>query len=64
MYYNLDMNWIEQIHVYATSRSKWLEDNGLDKINMEFVDPNMVTGSLGNSCTLEALINANLFGRN
>ena len=62
MYYNLDMNWIEQMHVYATSRSKWLEDNGLDKINMEFVDSKVVAGSLGNFSTLEALINANLLG--
>jgi len=62
MFDNLDMNWIEQIHVYAASRSKWLKDNGLDKINMEFIDPNVVAGSLGNFCSLEALINANLFG--
>jgi len=60
MFSNLDMNWIEQIHVYATSRSKWLKDNGLDKVNMEFIDQGVVSGSLGNFCTLESLINANL----
>ena len=60
MFYNLDMNWIEQIHVYATSRSEWLKKNGLDKINMEFIDPSVLSGSLGNFCHLDSLINANL----
>ena len=59
MYENWDANYFEQINIYASSRTIWLKETGLDEINMEFISPDVVAGSLGNYWPLEGLIHAN-----
>ena len=59
MYDNWDANYFDQINIYANSRMNWLKATGLDEINMEFINPGVVEGSLGNYWPLEGLIHAN-----
>lgn len=59
MYDNWDVNYFEQINIYANSRMNWLKATGLDEVNIEFISPNVVAGSLGNYWPLEGLIHAN-----
>ena len=61
MFHNWDNNWIDQMNNYATLRNEWIKTNGLNNINMEFIDKNMVTGSLGNYYAIQGLLEANFY---
>ena len=61
MFRNFDLDWIDYANNYAKIRNAWLNENHLSDINMEFIGPETVIGSLGNHATIEGLINANKY---
>ena len=61
MFHNWDNNWIHQMNNYTISRNEWIKTNGLNNINMEFIDKNMVIGSLGNYYAIQGLLEANFY---
>ena len=59
MYRNLDRDWVSHSNEYAKKRYQWIQEHNLSDINMEFIGPETVFGSLGNHSTIEGLINSN-----
>ncbi|MBC8460151.1 MAG: TIGR04372 family glycosyltransferase [Deltaproteobacteria bacterium] len=57
-----DLRQFEHLDKYAEVRRDWLIRTGLDKLDMEFIWPGMVVGSLGNHYAIENLLKANLYG--
>jgi len=57
-----DIRQFEQLDRYAEIRREWLVRTGLEELDMEFIWPGMVVGSLGNHYAIEGLLKANQLG--
>ena len=55
----LDPRQFEQMDRYGEVRREWLIHTGLEELNMEFIWPGNVMGSLGNHYDIEVLLKAN-----
>ena len=52
----------EQMDHYWEVRNEWLESTGYGELGLEFINPGIVVGSLGNHFTIESLLQANEVG--
>jgi putative glycosyltransferase (TIGR04372 family) len=52
----------KQFARYGEVRQQWLIQTGLDELDLEFIGPGMVVGSVGNHYALEGLLYANRLG--
>ena len=57
-----DPSQFEVMMEYGKIREKWLKDTGFDQLNVEFINADMLTGSIGNLYAIENLIQANELG--
>jgi len=57
-----DPRQFEQMNRYAKIRREWLVLTELAELDMEFIWPGMVIGSLGNHYAIESLLKANQYG--
>ena len=57
-----DKRVFKQFDRYVQVQKEWLLMTGLDELNMEFIWPGMVIGSLGNHYAIDLLLKANRYG--
>jgi len=57
-----DIQVFGQMDRYGEVRREWLIQTGLEELDMEFIWPGMVMGSVGNHYAIEGLLKANQYG--
>jgi putative glycosyltransferase (TIGR04372 family) len=62
LYYQSDPSFFELLNIYGDKRNQWLRDTGLEVLDIEFIQPPVFIGSIGNFYALENLIRANNIG--
>ncbi len=57
-----DERQFKQMDRYAQVRKEWFLNTGLEELNVEFIGPGMVIGSVGNHFQIENIIKAKKYG--
>tara|TARA_Y100000590_G_scaffold18275_1_gene21755 strand:+ start:17264 stop:18667 length:1404 start_codon:yes stop_codon:yes gene_type:complete len=62
LYYLSDASFFQLLNDYGAKRNQWLKETGLEILDIEFIQPAVFMGSIGNFYALENLIRANNLG--